>query len=189
MEEQTGQYNWSTEMNVLVSARIPGWHVVYTRSRAEKKVASELDAQGIECYLPVRRQLRQYGNRRKWVDVVLISGYCFVHISRREYDQVLQTGNVVSYVTFNHKAAVVPQREIDSMKKMLRQTECDVEVSHDTFAPGRKVMIMEGPMLGLTGELLEEHGKSRFIVRIDAIHTVFITDIPARNLSLLPVDN
>jgi transcription antitermination factor NusG len=175
--------------NAPAAAETKNWHVVYTRSRAEKKVAVDLAARDIECYLPLQRRLRQYSNRRKWVDVVLISGYCFVNISRKDYDRVLQTGNVVSYVAFNHQAAIIPQQEIDHLKQMLIQSEAEVEVSHESFTPGKKVMIMEGPMLGLTGELMEEHGRSKFLVRIDAINTAFITDISARCLSILPSGN
>jgi len=58
------------------------WHVVYTRSRAEKKVYADLTAQGIECFLPVQKQLRQWKDRKKWVEMPLMPGYCFVYIVR-----------------------------------------------------------------------------------------------------------
>lgn len=165
------------------------WHVIYTRSRAEKKVCADLTAKNIECYLPIQKQLRQWKDRKKWVDVPLMPGYCFVHVSRRDYDRVLNTKNVVSYVIFERKAAVIPDGQIDSLKQMLRQTDFKVEVSHETFRQGKKVGIINGPLLGLTGELKMEHGNNRFILRLDAINTVFLADVPAENLTGLPDDN
>ncbi len=162
------------------------WHVVYTRSRAEKKVYADLTAGHIECYLPLQKQLRCFGQRRKWVDAVLITGYCFVRPGRRDYERVLQNSNVVSYVFFNHKAALVPDTQIEAMRQLLRQSAFGVEVSRESFRPGRRVVVMDGPMAGLTGELLDEHGKNRFLVRVDAIHTVFMADIPAKYLTVAP---
>ena len=98
------------------------WYVVYTRSRAEKKVRDELTYNNIECFLPLQKKLRQWKDRKKWVEMPLMSGYCFVHISRKEYDNVLQTNNVVCYVTFEGKAAVIPNQQIDSVKKMMKQS-------------------------------------------------------------------
>jgi len=84
---------------------------------------------------------------------------------------------------------LLPDGQIDSLKQMLRQTDFKVEVSHETFRQGKKVGIINGPLLGLTGELKKEHGNNRFILRIDAINTVFLADVPAENLTGLPDDN
>lgn len=165
--------------------REKNWFVVYTRSRAEKKVSADLAAVDIECYLPLQRQLRRWKNRKKWVEMSLISGYCFVHITRKEYDQVLKIPNVVSYVTFESKAAIIPENQILTMKQMLGQPCLNIEVSHDNFAPGNKVLVMEGPLMGLEGELKEEHGKNRFILRMDAINSVFMADIPGSMIKMI----
>jgi transcription antitermination factor NusG len=165
------------------------WHVVYTRSRAEKKVFEDLTSRDIECFLPLQKKLRHWKSRTKWVDITLIPGYCFVCITRKEYDRVLQTSNVVSYVTFESRAAIVPNEQIDNLKQMLAQTELNVEVSGTTFVRGRRVMIVDGPLMGLKGELLEEHGRNRFILRIDAIGADFLAEVPVRSLIVLPSEN
>ncbi|MCD6353930.1 MAG: UpxY family transcription antiterminator [Prolixibacteraceae bacterium] len=131
------------------------WYVIYTRSRAEKKVYTELTSKNIECFLPLQKKLRQWKDRKKWVEMPLISGYCFVHISRKEYDSVLQTNNVVCYVTFEGKAAIVPDRQIDYLRQMLKQFDFEVAVTHENFKPGKKVEIIAGTMVGLRGELVE----------------------------------
>lgn len=162
------------------------WYVVYTRSRAEKKVLIELDQQGIESFVPLQKKLRQWKDRKKWVEMPLIPGYCFVHISRKEYDRVLQTNNVISFIRFEGQAAIVPDAQIAALKQMLKQFDFEITVSSENFQPGKKVEVIEGPLIGLRGELLEARGKHKFILRITQINSTFSVEIPASQLSLLP---
>ena len=162
------------------------WYVVYTRSRAEKKVRDELVMNNIECFLPLQKKLRQWKDRKKWVEMPLMSGYCFVYISRKEYDSVLQISNVVCYVTFEGKAAVIPDYQIDYLKQMLKQNDFEVTVSQENFEPGKNVEVIEGPMIGLRGELVETRGKNKFILRLNQINNTFTVEIPAEHISLLP---
>jgi len=162
------------------------WLVVYTRSRAEKKVELELQIKEIESFLPMQKKLRQWKDRKKWVEMPLMSGYCFVHITRKEYDLVLQTNNVVCYVRFEGKAAVVPDRQIDALKQMLKQYDFEVNVTTENFARGTKVEVIDGPMIGLRGELIKARGKNKFIIRFNQINSVVSVEIPADHLSLLP---
>ena len=162
------------------------WHVIYTRSRAEKKVQTELAFKNIENFLPMQKKLRQWKDRKKWVEMPLMSGYCFVYITRKEYDLVLQTNNVVGYVRFEGKAAVIPDNQMDSLKKMLKQYDFEVIVTNENFAPGKKVEVIEGPMIGLKGELVKAQGKNKFIIRFSEINSAFSVEIPANHLSLLP---
>ena len=162
------------------------WYVVYTRSRAEKKVRNELTIKNIECFIPLQKKLRQWKDRKKWVEMPLMSGYCFVCISRTKYDEVLNTNNVVCYVTFEGKAAVIPDYQIDFLKQMLKQNDFEVTVSHESFEPGKIVEIIEGSMIGLRGELVEARGKNKFILRLNQINSTFTVEIPASQLSFLP---
>jgi len=163
------------------------WHVVYTRSRAEKKVFNELSMQGVECFLPMQKKLRQWKDRKKWVEMPLISSYCFVNINRKEYDKVLQVNNVVCYISFEGRAAILSNHQIEGLRSLLKQYDFDVEVTHENFRPGKKVEIIEGPMLGMQGELIETRGRNKFILRIDQLETSFLVEIPSTCLSALPI--
>jgi len=164
------------------------WYVIYTRSRAEKKVRDELIIKNVESFLPLQKQLRQWKDRKKWVEIPLISGYCFVRITNKEYEKVLQTNNVVCFVKFEGKAAVIPDSQIDYLRQMLAQYDFEVNVTAENFKPGKKVEVIEGPMIGLRGELIETRGKNKFILRFTQINSVFTVEVPASHLSLLPVE-
>ena len=158
------------------------WYAVYVKSRAEKKVRDELEYKKIECFLPLQKKLRKWHDRKKWVEMPLISGYCFVHISRVEYDEVLQLPNVVCFVTFERKAAVIPDAQINALMQMLKQSDFEVSVSQKTFEPGKKVEIIEGSLIGLQGELLEARGKNKFILRLPKINSTFTVEINASQI-------
>ncbi len=163
------------------------WYAVYTRSRAEKRVHTELQLNNIESFLPLHKKLRQWKDRKKWVEMPLLPGYCFVHISRKEYDLVLQTNNVVCYITFEGKAAVVREDQIKALKAMLQQNDFEVEITPRNFSRGKKVEIIAGPLIGLQGELVDVRGKHKFLLRMEQLDKSFTVEVPAEHLSALPV--
>ena len=136
-----------------------------------------------------QKQLRQWKDRKKWVEVPLIPGYCFVRITRKDYDRVLHINNVVSYIIFERKAAVIPDNQITYLKLLFNQSDFDVEVSFENFKPGEEVEITRTPLMGLRGELVDAHGKNRFIVRLNSINTVFMLNVPSEYLTKLAPEN
>ncbi|NOR74088.1 MAG: transcriptional activator RfaH, partial [Draconibacterium sp.] len=90
---------------------------------------------------------------------------------------------VVCYVTFEGKAAVIPEQQINSLKQMLQQNDFEVSVSQESFKLGKKVEIIEGPMVGLQGELVEARGKNKFIIRLKQINSIFTIEVTAGQIS------
>ena len=63
----------------------PNWYAVYTKPRSEKKLADRLNEHGIEAYLPLRKTLKQWSDRKKMVEEPLITSYVFVNITNENY--------------------------------------------------------------------------------------------------------
>lgn len=161
------------------------WHAIYVHSRAEKKVHAELARKGIEAFLPLQRKLRQWSDRKKWVEIPLISGYVFVRITRKFYDVVLQTDNVMQYVRFEGKAAVIRDQDIEILKKMLGQSEIEVEITMEDLHPGVLVEINTGPMMGFRGELISFHGNNKVALRIPPLGFTVMVESPTSNLTIV----
>jgi len=159
------------------------WHAIYVHSRAEKKVHGELTRLGIESFLPLQRRLRQWSDRKKWVEMPLISGYVFVHITRKEYDTVLQIDNVMQYVRFEGKAAVIRDQDIEILKRMLGQSDLEVEITSEELLPGMLVEIITGPMMGIRGELVSFRGNNKVALRIPPLGFTVLVESPAVNLA------
>ena len=161
------------------------WYAVYTKSRAEKKVRDEFGFKNIECYLPIHRQLRQWSDRKKWVEQPLISGYIFVRIPYKNYLNVLKTDGVVAFVRFEGKPATIPDGQIENLKKILRQGEVKLEVSREELTIGEKVRINAGPLLGVVAELVKFKGKKKVAVRLPEVGTSILFEIPLEELEKL----
>mgnify|MGYP001198578203 FL=1 len=158
------------------------WYVVYTRSRAEKKAYAELLALDIEAYLPTQRKLRQWSDRKKWVDMPLFPGYIFVHITNKDYDKTLKINNIVSFVRFEGKAAIVSNSQIESIKQIANQTIHEVDISHQLFNEGDQVQVTSGPLIGLKGSLISYRGKKRVAVIINQLSISLLVEINVDSL-------
>jgi transcription antitermination factor NusG len=158
------------------------WYAIRVKSRSEKKVFADLLELGIEAYLPLQRKLRQWSDRKKWVEMPLISGYVFVYISRKEYETVLRIYNVVCYVYFEGKAAIIRDEDINLLKRMLGQAEIELEITVEELKPGQMVEIVTGPLIGVVGELIDFKGKNKVALRIPPLGYTVLVEAPGKNL-------
>jgi len=144
------------------------WYAVYARSRAEKKAAKELLYQNIEHYLPLIKRLKQWSDRKKWVEEPLFRSYIFVHINQNDYYRVLQNPHLVRYITFEGKAVPIPNQQIEAIRIFLEEKEPE-EQENTEWLKGEQVEVISGNLTGLTGELIEVNGKHKVKVQIDVI--------------------
>jgi transcriptional antiterminator RfaH len=154
------------------------WYAIYTNARAEKKVEDQLKRQGIECYLPLQKRLKQWSDRKKWVEEPLFRSYLFVFVSELEYMKVLQTYGVVRFITFERKAVAIPPEQITLVRRLLLE-EIDMEVVEQDFEPGDLVEVNAGPMMGMKGELVSLQGEFRVRVRFELLAQSILVNIPA----------
>ncbi len=152
------------------------WYAVYTRSRSEKHLMELLTAKGIEAYVPVRKVLKQWSDRKKMVEEPIIRSYCFVKVDPPLYKEVLNTPGAVRYVWFSGKPASIPDRQIETLKS-ITQSNVEIECLPDTFQPGIQVNVTAGPLQGLTGELVSISNKKKVIIRIDHLKQVITLSI------------
>lgn len=153
------------------------WYAIYTRSRNEKVVAQLLSEKDIDVYLPLQRKLRQWSDRKKWVEVPYISSYVFVKTSEKEYYDILNTQGVVRYVTFNGKAAPIPDWQIEAMKKIIASDTAVIFSSH-RYRKGEKVKIENGALMGYEGEVVRDtDGKKKVALRIGNIGVSIVVEL------------
>ena len=170
-------------MEKISTANTYFWHAVYVKSRAEKKAQTELQFKEIETFLPLQRKLRQWSDRKKWVETPLISGYLFVRASRKEYDLVLQSNYIVSYVRFEGKAAIIPDNQIDFLRLMLKQYGAEIEITREKLEPGQKIEVIAGPMIGLRGKLQKIKGKNKVAVELEELGYSAMVEILAEDIA------
>ena len=144
------------------------WYPVYTRSRAEKKAYEGLNRKGILAYLPLRKAIKQWSDRKKIVEEPLIKSYLFVYISGKEYAEVLMTNGIARFIYFSGQIATIPEQQITDLKLLLA-TDADLEVLEYDIKPGERVLIKAGPFKGIMAELVSVQNKQRIILRLQNI--------------------
>lgn len=156
------------------------WHAVYVKSRYEKKVFDRLTDLGIKAYLPLVTLVKQWSDRRKKVEEPLFKSYVFVFNNEKEYLDILNITGVVKFVSFEHKAVVVPESQIVAIKCYIddyEQGKAEKAMRNEDLKIGQLVRITHGPMQGLIGRL-ESVKDKRLVVYIEAVGQYLPVSIP-----------
>ena len=138
------------------------WIALYTRPRSEKKVRAYLDSIGIENYLPVQYQLRQWSDRKKLVEVVVIPMVIFISVERPERFTMFNNPLIIKplyQMGGGNKLAVIPDSQIEQLKFILGQSDYPITFDPDIFKVNDKVRVVRGPLMGLTGEIINYDDK------------------------------
>ncbi len=162
--------------------QVKRWYALYTKSRSEKKAERELIERGIEVYLPMYKTLRQWSDRKKWVQLPLFSSYIFVRIFAREQQKAMYAPGVAGFVRFEGNPAPIPDKQIQNIKLILTSGH-DFEVVKEHYEVGEKVLVEKGNLQGLTGTLVEKRGKHKVLVQIDSMEQALTLDVPLTHIA------
>ncbi|MDD2303304.1 MAG: UpxY family transcription antiterminator [Prolixibacteraceae bacterium] len=161
------------------------WYAVYVRANAERKLFDNLKEKNIECYLPMRKVLKYWSDRKKWVEEPLFKCYIFVKVSYKEFFTVLNTPGAVCYISFGGRAQSIPENQITNIKTFLAQKEHEITVSHERIQRGVLVEVLHGSFKGIKGEVINILGQSRLLVRIDSMNCSLYANIERDEVMLL----
>ena len=164
----------------------PQWIAIYTNPRAEKKVEKNLQDAGFEAYLPLRRELHTWSDRKKWVEVPLLKSYVFTRITSMQLSKVREVVGVSFVISFKGQVATIPDREIQMMKDFLA-AELDVQVrTTEQLHRGARVRIHTGALAGKEGMLVSDNDGGNFAVEITGISMAMIIHVDKDLLEVIP---
>ncbi len=154
------------------------WYPVYTHPRAEKKAFQALIDKGIDCYLPLRKQLKQWSDRKKWVEEPFIKSYLFVYIKEQQQGEVLMTKGIARFIYFSKKITAMPDRQIEELK-LLMASPYDLEVTEENLQEGEQIILKAGPLKGMTGEIISYRSQRQLLLRLENLGFSVIVNAPA----------
>lgn len=162
------------------------WYALYVRSRAEKKIVTQLEDIGVEVFLPLVTRIKQWSDRRKKVEEPLFKSYVFVHSTMKQHISILEVYGVIKFVTFEHEAVIVPDNQILAIKRYIDNfDEKERELTNSELQVGEMVRITNGPMQGLKGRLQSVKDKRKLIVYIEAVGQYLPITIPRTKVERL----
>lgn len=161
---------------------IPKWYVLHTKSRFEKVVNDQLQKKSFEAFLPSMHVKSRRVDRRVMLDLPMFPGYTFVKssLTAKEHLEIVKTAGVVKVIGNTAGPVSVPNDIIESLKIM---TENRASVKTESrFNKGEKVIVIYGPMAGLTGVFQKYKGKGRVYVNIDLLGQAASVEIKEEDL-------
>jgi len=163
------------------------WIAVYTKPRHEKTVHKNFEEKTIDCYLPLIRQKHRWSDRMKWVETPFFKSYIFAHINTKNYIDVLQIRGVHHIIKFQNKIAVIPDDQINNLKKMI-EGGFDPFPS-DYFIVGEEVEVVGGPLRGINGIVSRNDATDKLVIKIDAIQHAVAVQIESKYLKAVKSKN
>lgn len=153
------------------------WHVIYVRTRYEKRAHDDLGRGGIESFLPMRKELHQWSDRKKWVEVPLFRSYVFVNITASERNRVYMLDGFVNFVAMNGKPSIVPEWQIDIVKRVVDYFPGEVNALGAGYV-GKTGVIVSGPLAGLKGKIVDVLNERWFTIKIDGLEKLLAVKVP-----------
>jgi len=154
-----------TTATAAAPAKTTQWYVLYVKPRTEKMVGQKLAILGFEVCVPTQKQLRNWSDRRKMVEVVLFPNYVFVATNSQRRNDVFKVGHVLKYIHTCGKIATLTEKEI-TMVQQLGKLVNPVSISYQGFGVGEEVEIITGCLMGYCGKIVAINGVSKIQVAL-----------------------
>ena len=139
------------------------WYALEIRHRFEKRAIQQISRLGIDTFLPQRREIHKWSDRRKAFDVPLFAGYAFVRLnsSRAIRLRVLQTPGVFGFVSSHGAPIPIPAEQVEHLRLVLQQgLPCSLLAF---FRTGQRVRVRGGCLDGVEGILAKDAGQKLVI--------------------------
>jgi transcriptional antiterminator NusG len=153
------------------------WFAIQTRYRYEHRTATELTAKGIESFLPIVREVHNWKDRSKTLDVPVFNGYLFARFEAtlRNRVLVLETAGVSRILG----KLGMPEPVADVEMAVLRQAlESGMQYSqHPYLAIGTPVRIKRGPLQGLEGRVIRGANALKLVINISSIYQAIAVQV------------
>ena len=151
------------------------WFIAYTRSCQENNVAAALNARGVKTYIPVRKVVRQWSDRKKVANQILIPRIVFVYCTEKQRRESCEYAMyLVRYLTDfpnSGKPARVPESQMTDFMAMVGCSQDEVTITDAPLRPGEMVRIKEGPFEGKVVEFVSFEGRHYAAVRLSVLGT------------------
>ena len=144
------------------------WHAVWTRSRHEPLVCSELAARSIDTFLPTFTQVSRWSDRKKLIEWPLFPGYCFARFEPALLPKVVRCNGVVAVLSNGGRPVPIPGFEIEALQRMVASGLPYDPCSQ--LAPGSRVRVVSGPLSGVVGWLVRKGPQDLLILGVELLN-------------------
>lgn len=171
---------------MTTSPLLDQWYVLHTKSRFENVVSDGLTKKSIEVFLPKIKVRSKRRDRKLMIQIPLFPGYLFVKsaLKPNEHIEIVKTVGAVRIVGNKDGPIPVPVETVESLKIMVKSDHSILTGSR--FKKGDPVMVIAGPLAGITGTFARYRGKGRVLVNIEALGQFAGVEVNEEDIEKLP---
>ena len=147
------------------------WFAIRVRLFHELKTKAKLEKMGVECFVPVRKELRVWHDRRVVKERVLTPQLIFVYATEDERIEALRLSAALYCVCVPGKSipARIPDTQMQSFIFFVTNANNDVDFTETPLREGDRVRIVDGALAGLQGVVVNNKGKHFFALKVDML--------------------
>jgi transcriptional antiterminator RfaH len=157
------------------------WYVIHTKPRQEMVAMTNLTRQGFECYMPMIKLEKIRLHKATTVAEPMFPRYLFIQLdtssSGKSWSPIRSTLGVSQLVRFGGQPAVVDSQLIE----LLRSRE-QVGQPERLFKAGEKVVVVDGPFVGIEAIFQTADAESRSMILLDILSKPVAMRIETANL-------
>ena len=159
------------------------WYALSVRSRYEKIVATILQGQGYEGFLPLYKCRRRWSDRIKEIETPLFPGYLFCRFDIYNRLPILKIPGVQYVVGGTRIPNPIETSEIEALQAVIR-TDATRE-PWPFLQIGDRVRIEYGSLAGVEGVLLHVKGRHRLVLSVTLLQRSVAVDIDSAWIGLV----
>ncbi len=160
---------------MIVSNSLSLWFALRVKPRHEKSVSNILALKGYQELLPVYKEKRRWVDRSKEVVLPLFPGYLFCQFNPSERVAIVDTPGVIDIVRTRTELLPVDHEEILSLQQAM-DSNLPLE-SAPQILPGTPVRVVDGPLFGATGLLVEYKNTARLVLTISLLRRSVLVEL------------
>ena len=145
------------------------WMVVKTKPRCEKKFSEYCTATGITHYLPLRRSVKRYQNKRVEFMIPMFGGYVFAQINPESKILLLKPFHSAQIITPDLRMEEKLIQELNDIKTLINATSEGKIFVRPEIQIGKCVRIKTGAMAGLCGIVTRRNTQVRITVNVEMV--------------------
>jgi transcription antitermination factor NusG len=139
------------------------WFALQVRGRHERLVSTMLTNKGYESFLPTYRNW-EGSKRRKHTESPLFPGYVFCRFDVVRRLPILVTPGVIHVVGIGRQPVAIDEIEMFSLVRIVDENLNAEPI--DFLQVGERVRIVEGPLSGVEGILIEHKNSLQLILSV-----------------------
>jgi transcription antitermination factor NusG len=141
------------------------YHVLRVETGKEFEAKKHLEYRGLEPFLPTYRHTKYFSDRRPvTTDRALFPSYMMVALSPCDVTLAITSPHVYDLLRFGMHEATIDSDEMDRIRVL---GEMDGVEPWQLLTAGARVRLVDGPLRGAVGRILERKGQLQMAVEIE----------------------